>query len=240
MTRAIVVRHVRARARSTRHRCARPSLRRRNGARGAGTQAGPARRRTCVRSTPVRRSPGSAVTVLGPARRQLDDPRRRARCAARRSCSSVAPTVALRRTAISASCSPTSLHARGVRGPRDRCRVAATCAALTEMRFPVWSRAVSAQGTVKATLGAVNVAVVCAGASVAPGDVVVADDDGVVVVKHVDVAEVARVAAERVANEGLVRARLAKGELGLRHLRAARQAPGARPEIRMTPSHTPP
>jgi 4-hydroxy-4-methyl-2-oxoglutarate aldolase len=87
--------------------------------------------------------------------------------------------------------------------------------ALAEMNFPVWSRAVNARGTVKATLGSVNVPVVCAGMLVEPGDVVVADDDGVVVVPRQRAAEVAAASEAREKKEEVTRARLAKGELGL-------------------------
>ena len=108
----------------------------------------------------------------------------------------------------------TSIKARGAKGiVLDMgCRDAAE---ISEMRFPVWSRAISARGTVKATLGSVNVPVVVASITVKPGDVVVADDDGVVVVNRLQAAEIARLGAEREKKEAATRVRLQKGELGL-------------------------
>jgi 4-hydroxy-4-methyl-2-oxoglutarate aldolase len=86
---------------------------------------------------------------------------------------------------------------------------------LAAMQFPVWAKAVSAQGTVKATAGSVNVPIVCAGAMIDPGDVIVADADGVVVVPRHRAAEVARLGDQRRAKEEKSRERLSKGELGV-------------------------
>ena len=108
----------------------------------------------------------------------------------------------------------TSLKARGVRGLVIDAGVR-DVAALREMRFPVWARAISSRGTVKATLGSVNVPVVCAGVAVRPGDVVVADDDGVVVVPSAEVAVTLAAAEKRQAGEEEKRGRLAAGVLGL-------------------------
>ena len=108
----------------------------------------------------------------------------------------------------------TSCRAHGIAGlvidagVRDVTEIAA-------MKFPVWAKAISAQGTVKASAGSINVEIVCAGAVVRPGDVVVGDEDGVVIVAKERAAEVRQCGAERIAKEQRTRVRLSAGELSL-------------------------
>lgn len=107
-----------------------------------------------------------------------------------------------------------SFHAHGAAGLITDAGVRDS-AELAAMKFPIWARAISAQGTVKSAPGSVNIPVVCGGAIVNPGDIIVADADGVVVVAAAEAAQVVSLAAQRVAKENKTRERLRSGELGL-------------------------
>ncbi|RBY90273.1 4-carboxy-4-hydroxy-2-oxoadipate aldolase/oxaloacetate decarboxylase [Blastococcus sp. TBT05-19] len=119
----------------------------------------------------------------------------------------------------------TALAARGVRGVVLGCGIR-DVAELQEMGFPAWSRAVSAQGSVKATAGAVNVPIVLGGQAISPGDVVLADDDGVMVVPRADVPRALTAGQARIDKEAASRAAFASGELGLDRYGLRDQLPG--------------